>query len=288
MIRKRILKERPQYTTVQMREMLRSKFSDSRYLFMEEVRDATGFEAGRSADAVAIGMYRTVGQLLWGFEIKVSRSDWLHELQQPEKSESFLRYCDRFALVVSDQNIVLPGELPEPWGMLAPIESQMKLSAEGEDQKLPNLQWVKECPALCPLPPDRVFLCAILSAATQFSMQERKRMERRWHDDGYEKGYQAGQSRTGESRLRNELESLRKTVHEFQDASGIEIDRYYGGKRLGELVQLAKDGDRLERSMRDDLFGWKLRGLEELVTSIHEFRNRFSGTTDQSVEAVAR
>jgi hypothetical protein len=274
--------ERPKYSAGEVRQILRGHFGDNRYLFMEEVRDATGFDAGRSADAVALGMYRTVGQLLWGFEIKVSRSDWVHELQQPEKSEAFLKYCDRFALVVSDRDIVKPGELPEPWGLLAPVETQMKLSADGQEKKLPRLEWVKECPALTPVPIDRVFLCAIMSAATEFSMQARARQERKWRDEGYEAGRKSAEERTGEARYREQLTRCEKVMYEFSQASGIDLNAYTDGKKLGELVNIAKDADRLRDSIEGQLFGWRLKELKAIVERIDNFSQRFEQVQQRS------
>ena len=96
---------------------LQGTFSPPAYITLEEVRDATGFDGHRTADAIAVSLYRSRGKAIWGFEMKVSRSDWLHELKQPEKAESIMRYCDYWALVVPNKDIVKPGELPATWGM---------------------------------------------------------------------------------------------------------------------------------------------------------------------------
>ena len=63
---------------------LQSSFPDSQFITLEEVRDATGFDGVRTADAMAISMYRSRGKAVYGFEMKVSRADWLKELKQPE------------------------------------------------------------------------------------------------------------------------------------------------------------------------------------------------------------
>lgn len=54
-----------------------------------------------------------------GFEVKVSRADWLREART-EGRKSFLwrRYCSHWWLVVSDAGIVRDGELPDGWGLL--------------------------------------------------------------------------------------------------------------------------------------------------------------------------
>lgn len=54
-----------------------------------------------------------------GFEIKVSRSDWLREYRTAgTKSAPWRTYCNYFWLVVPDTRIVKPEELPEGWGLL--------------------------------------------------------------------------------------------------------------------------------------------------------------------------
>jgi hypothetical protein len=95
-----------------------------RFAFAEHVSDKPSW-ASRIADFIAIDCWMAQRPRLplryeiHGHEVKVSRSDWLKELRQPDKAEAFRPYCHRWWLVVSDRRIVLPGELPEGWGLLA-------------------------------------------------------------------------------------------------------------------------------------------------------------------------
>lgn len=89
-----------------------------RWACAEHVKNAAGFYARRCVDFVSIDCWPSGGIELHGHEVKVSRSDWLHELKQPEKAEAFKRYMDRWWLVVPDAKIVKPGELPQDWGLL--------------------------------------------------------------------------------------------------------------------------------------------------------------------------
>ncbi len=58
-----------------------------------------------------------------GFEIKVSRADWLTEHRTAgEKSEAWRSYCNYWWMVVPEQGIVKPEELPEGWGLLAGVK----------------------------------------------------------------------------------------------------------------------------------------------------------------------
>lgn len=103
-----------------------------RYIVAEHVRNQAGFGGYdrdqykatgrvttlRTADALVVDLWPSTGNLLHGFEVKVSRSDWLHELKDPHKAEAFKPYCDHWWLVVPDAAIAHDG-IPEGWGLLA-------------------------------------------------------------------------------------------------------------------------------------------------------------------------
>ena len=59
-----------------------------------------------------------------GFEIKVSRADWLSEHRTAgAKSELWRSYCNYWWLVVPHRELVKPAELPDGWGLLAGVKS---------------------------------------------------------------------------------------------------------------------------------------------------------------------
>lgn len=95
-----------------------------RYARAEHVRVTAGFDARRTCDYMALDLWpgglgpNRTGPLLHGHEVKVSRSDWLTELRDPDKAEAFRRFCDYWWLVVSEKSIVKPGELPVGWGLI--------------------------------------------------------------------------------------------------------------------------------------------------------------------------
>lgn len=90
-----------------------------RYVAASHVRSHAGFDARRTADFIAMDLWPSKGLALHGHEVKVSRSDWLTELKDPEKAMEFIPYMDYWWLVVSDAKIVRPGELPDGWGLMA-------------------------------------------------------------------------------------------------------------------------------------------------------------------------
>jgi hypothetical protein len=84
---------------------------------MEHVRDAAGFDAGTTIDALAMHLWPSQHHAMHAFEVKVSRGDWRRELAHPEKSAPWLAVVDYFT-VVAPQGVVLVEELPDRWGLL--------------------------------------------------------------------------------------------------------------------------------------------------------------------------
>lgn len=107
--------------------------------------------ATRVADFIAMDLWRSGGFQLHGHEVKISRSDWLAELRDPDKAADFIPYMHRWSLVIASAGMVHPGELPEQWGLI-------ELRRDG------TLRAAKEAPArqALPLPVDR--LAALMRA----------------------------------------------------------------------------------------------------------------------------
>ena len=143
-----------------------------RYVFAEHVRSAVGFGAWndrdlfveqggrtvRTADAIAVDLWPSSGNLVHGFEVKVSRSDWLTELREPVKADSIRRYCDHWWLVVPDATIVR-NDLPEGRGVLA----------VGRDG---NLRIRTRAPRLDRKPMPPTFVASLLRAAVRTATKE--------------------------------------------------------------------------------------------------------------------
>lgn len=92
--------------------LLRERYPKDSHALITEVGNATGYATNRHADAIAMSLWPSRGLEIMGFEVKVSRSDWVSELKNPAKADAIALYCDTWWLVVSDAKIVQPGELP--------------------------------------------------------------------------------------------------------------------------------------------------------------------------------
>ncbi|WP_234817784.1 hypothetical protein [Mycolicibacterium sphagni] len=85
--------------------------------------------AGGGCDAIYVGFTSSSGRMLVGHELKVSRSEWLSELNKPGKADRWADQCHEWWLVVSDPAIVHDGELPPGWGLLVPGPSKTRMRA---------------------------------------------------------------------------------------------------------------------------------------------------------------
>jgi len=108
------------WTTARLNDMLLARYAAPEWKVLFEVRNFTGI-AGREryADALCFNMFPSRGQELHGIEVKLSRSDWVRELKQPEKSAAIQKYCDRW-FVLAAPGVVDQGELPGSWGLIEP------------------------------------------------------------------------------------------------------------------------------------------------------------------------
>jgi hypothetical protein len=161
-------REAPKLTERAILNMLAKRYTRvsmgaHRYAYAEHVADTTSW-ANRIADFVAVDCYMAqrpripLRYEVHGHEVKVSRSDWLRELKDPDKAEAWRPYVHRWWLVVSDRRIVRPGELPDGWGLLA---------AAGD-----RLRCITPAPLLTPEPMPNGMLAALLRATAKTARAE--------------------------------------------------------------------------------------------------------------------
>lgn len=70
-----------------------------------------------AVDFVAFGVWGSTKWDVHGYEVKVSRGDWLRELRKPGKALPGMARCDFWWLAAPD-GVIRDGELPDGWGML--------------------------------------------------------------------------------------------------------------------------------------------------------------------------
>lgn len=126
---------------------LRLRYPKESHALMFEVAPSTG-GGTRYADAVAFGLWASHGHAIDGIEVKVSRSDFLNEMKQPEKSQPIFQFCNRWWLACP-KDMVKPDELPPTWGLLEYIDGG-------------TLRQKIKAPKLSPIKPTTGFFAAMM------------------------------------------------------------------------------------------------------------------------------
>jgi hypothetical protein len=208
-------------------DLIEKKYPLPYWSFIREFRNDTGFNANRFADALAVGLYGSRGQHIVGFELKISRADWLRELKQPEKAEAIARFCDYWNVVITDEQIVDLAEFPPNWGLLLASGKRVKV--------------LKPAPALTAQPMPRDFMAAIVKQAIDRAIApylvSKEEKNRQAENEGFERGRKLNAHELGRA------DELRKAVHEFENAAGIRIATWEA-KNIGAAVKAVLEGDR--------------------------------------------
>jgi len=183
----------------------------------------------RRFDALSIMGWASRGHEALGFEIKVSRGDWLRELKDVAKADPLVRLCTRW-WVCAPPGVVEKAELPEAWGLLVFHEGRIVAA--------------KQAPRLSPDPwPPELWRCFLLRHATRRTYEQTELT--RAEDKGYAAGYAAGkkQAESFSARDRDDLRRLRETVRRAEEAAGVQITDWMDLPALGLAIRaLSSDG----------------------------------------------
>jgi hypothetical protein len=190
------------------------------WALFEQVANGTGFSASRWADVMAMSIWPSHGLHLHGFEVKVSRNDWLRELKNPAKAE-IANQCDYWWLVVGGAGIAELHEVPDAWGLLELSHGKLYTRRQAPKRDAVEL--------------GRPMLAAILRRAAEGMVPESS------IEDRIEESYRRGRDRGANDaevagvRALRELETLRESVAMFERKSGLSINGY-NGEHLGAKV----------------------------------------------------
>lgn len=211
-------------TSAEVCGLLKKRFCAPEWALFFEVGDATGGRASRWADAVAMNLWPSRGLAINGFEIKVSRADWLGELRNPAKAEAIASKCDMWWLVAAE-GVVQDGELPDTWGLLE-VNARGLIQRKQAKQRLPRPELSRE------------FLAALIRRAGQVDDAERRRLVeaetkrlRSESEDRIEREIKFRSARYSE---------LQEAVDDFERASGLKISGWNGGADIGKAVAIVK------------------------------------------------
>jgi hypothetical protein len=196
-------------TTVDIMDLLARRYPAPSWAFLPQVRNGTGYgRTVRTADALAMSLYPSQGLHLHGFEVKVSRADWLRELKEPEKADEISRYC-HYWWIVAPSGVVADGELPATWGMLEVDDGQ--------------LNRIVPAPLLDAQPPSMPMLAAIMrkfwSEATDAGRLEEARKR------GEAQGKRTG-AQQADRNVRADLYALARSAQRIMDRANVAIEKW--------------------------------------------------------------
>ena len=176
----------------------------AKYIPLTQVASSTG-GANNIADVMVLGAWKSSGNLLEGFEVKVSRADWLNEVKNPDKCVPTKKFCDKWWLVIADRSMVKEGELPDDWGMMVVEEDIMGT---------PVLKVAKQAPRLEAEPMTHDFVASLLrtDARGQIAIDV--------HNDQMKDAV-----RDAEAKMKKKYDTLMEYVKFLNKAFGIKLEK---------------------------------------------------------------
>ena len=202
------------------------RWPEDAYVVLTEVPAGDPGRQGRKADLVALSAWRSRGYEIDAVEVKVAMSDWRRELAAAAKADWWWRHAHRFWLAVpADMAAKVEPEVPSTWGVLACRADAVKVARPAPRHEPEPMTW----PAMI----------GLLRCARDAGTQAIARAEARGRDMGRTQAERSLEQRSGDAGLRRQLQDLQAQVRAFEAASGLTVDRWDGGERLGRLVAFA-------------------------------------------------
>jgi len=207
---------------------LKDRYSGLEWATAFEVADQTG-GARRRCDMLAMGLWQSKGLYLHGHEIKVSRSDWLKEIDDPSKADAFAKRC-HYWWIVAPKGIVKLEELPANWGLLhCGDNSALRVGKAATKHEPEALTF-------------RFFASCLRAFSDQSDIEKQLKRE-------YQRGVQDANKRHDARSdtdivrqlkpLQYKIDNYERAIANFESGSGIKIDSYHG-RRIGEATKLAQ------------------------------------------------
>lgn len=246
-----------------LEQLLAERYPLPEWVFLPQVSNSTGTYHSRTADAIALNCYPSRGMELHGFEIKVTKQDWLHELRDPAKSVAVQQYCDRWWLVISRDDFVEQGTLPPTWGMMA-----VRYSKAGKYY----LKIIHPAPKLeTPKPFTKGFVASVFRNAMDKVTPQGALKEQ--YEEGRKVGVEEGKKcqKQRVTFLQGQIDRYVETIEKFQQASGVSIHQW-NAENVGEVVKLLmryRNPLELLKRQRDALNGM-VDNYNNIINELHD------------------
>lgn len=230
-----------------MLEALAKHYAPPDWAFFPHVNEGTGRNLGRVVDGLAMSLWPSRGLHLHGFEVKVSRGDWLRELKDPSKADGWFEACHGWWLA-TPPDVVKRADLPPGWGhVVVKPEGEVRVSVAAEAREVPPLSWAR-----------LAGLLRVVDKRVRGSVP-RKQMEKLAAQMSEAQMREAvAAARAGAARMvrdeRRHLKVLQDAARAFEAASGIQLNLAGGpeaARRLGASLRAERAQEQAVRRLRD-------------------------------------
>lgn len=226
------------------------------YAFMRQLRNDAGFKATRSFDGAAVSLWPSRGFELHIFEVKVTKSDWRHELAQPDKAEDACSIADRFT-VVAPRGVIDPAEVPVTWGHIEAYGGKVDAETGGVVGR--KLRVVKAAPVLHNRGKRDAFpaglVISMLRAAGAVPEHETpaEALLRKVASEAVAEAEERWRKTIADTR--EERQALEEVVRSFENASGVAIRPTY----RRDAAEVLADARRIRAALTDEHHEQKVR-----------------------------
>lgn len=122
----------------QIIELLRHRHPPGEWAIFTELSEGTGARAGGRIDFYAMHLWPSKRYLKIAYEIKVSRGDFMRELDNPRKRAKAEAYADE-CYFVAPAKLLGPDEMPEKWGLIEADHGGLKVKKRASQKEVTAL-----------------------------------------------------------------------------------------------------------------------------------------------------
>ena len=258
--------------------LLRDRYSKNReWAIASEVQRTTGW-SDRRYDFVAMNCYPSSGYKIEVVEIKVSKSDLKHELEEPEKHNVMFGQIDYYSLAAPAEIIDMK-IIPPKWGVYAVVNGRLITKRKPialNDERVTTI--------------DRSFAASFLRAAIEQNME--KAMMSESLKKSYDEGFEAGKKSTYfDEQKQRSYERYRKEANYYRDilwklgfpmyeySRALEYNREIPGfvnevtkgeEKINERFEYLKKSSEVLHAIDMKEMEFNLNGLERSVKELRE------------------
>ena len=202
------------------------RYKGPEWVRFSEVANGTGANIQRRADAICMNIWPSGGYAVHGFEVKVSRADFLSEMKHISKAEEIKKYCD-FWWLVCPKNLVSADEVPHDWGLMEVQRNGLRIRKQA--QKLDSVSL------------DKGFVASVLRSAQKrdesYILQEIEKQVKSIEADINRRMEVRLELKTKQHKLTSETN--KKWIEDFEKRLGVSFSNFEDPCDIADRLKLA-------------------------------------------------